>query len=164
MEQLIDNLFKTFQPLTLAHNLELKKEITPQKANLHIRSDYMLLYQVFSNSINNAIKYTHKGEITIGVRMGDKLSFFVSDTGPGIPLNQQQIIFERFTQLDPSVPLNKGGVGLGLSICKSIMELIGGTIYVESDGCNGTTFYFDLPLDVIVFQNIKWWDSSITGR
>lgn len=164
VEQLINNLYNTFQPLALTRNLEMERHITPANANLTIRSDYMLLYQVFSNTINNAIKYTRNGKITFGTKLGEKVTFFVKDTGSGIPLDQQQFVFERFSQLDPSVPLNKGGVGLGLSICKSIMELIGGTIYVESDGVSGTTFFFDLPLDVIVFQNIKWWDSNITGR
>ena len=111
------------------------------------------LRQVLVNLVGNAIKFTDKGEVYIkvekdGPESGGKvaLRFGVSDTGIGIPQNQQELIFERFSQADNSITRQFGGTGLGLSISKSIVELMKGTLQLESEPGKGSTFYFSLSL------------------
>jgi PAS domain S-box-containing protein len=112
-----------------------------------IYTDCTRLYQVMSNLLNNAIKFTDSGYIEIGYYLNDSNSivFYVKDTGIGIPLDKQTIIFDRFRQVDESFTRTYGGTGIGLTICKGLMKLMGGKIWVESDGMNGSTFYFSIP-------------------
>lgn len=101
------------------------------------------LRQVFSNFINNALKFTNTGRITLGYNVFDKeVEFYVNDTGVGIPENQRASVFERFVKLHDFVP----GTGLGLPICKGIVEQLGGQIGVsEGRGGVGCRFWFTLP-------------------
>ena len=78
--------------------------------------------------------------------MSNVLQFFVKDTGIGIPKNQQEAIFERFIQADITNKMARQGAGLGLSISKAFVELLGGKIWVSSEEEKGSTFYFTLPL------------------
>lgn len=146
LRELLHQMCKSYQPLIINPNVKLvlEDEFTDDQAI--IVSDYHLLYQVFSNLLNNALKVTEEGEIVIGAKVDKELIFFVSDTGPGISEQHQQLIFNRFTQIEKSSLEKRSGVGLGLSICHSIMQLLGGTIEVHSDGKSGTSFYFKLPL------------------
>lgn len=113
-----------------------------------IYQDPYRLKQILLNLIGNAIKFTHQGHIIVGAQKYDihSLLFFVEDTGIGIPENKLNIIFERFRQVDESPTKNHGGTGVGLSICKSMVELLGGYIWVDSELNRGTTFYFKLPV------------------
>lgn len=100
--------------------------------------------------VKNAIKYSTKGTIEIGydiitINQVPFLQFFVKDTGVGIPKNRQNAIFERFIQADISNKMAHQGAGLGLSITKAYVELLGGTIWVESTEGIGSTFYFTTP-------------------
>ena len=70
----------------------------------------------------------------------------MTDNGTGIPVEKQSELFHKFYQVDTTIKRNAQGSGLGLSICKGIIEAMGGTIWIESDGKNGTTFYFQLPM------------------
>lgn len=110
---------------------------------LVLHTDRNRLLQVMNNLMTNAMKFTHQGHIHFGYRMRNEgiLHFFLSDTGEGIPQEQQQRIFERFVKLDSF----KQGTGLGLSICRSIIEKLGGRIGVDSEVGKGTTFWFDIP-------------------
>ena len=93
----------------------------------------------------NAIKYTKVGLIEYGCKIeGSAITFFVKDTGIGIPADKRTIIFERFRQVEDSLTRVNGGVGLGLSICKEIADLLQGEIWLESEVGNGSTFYFKL--------------------
>lgn len=104
------------------------------------------LSQIINNLVSNALKFTASGSVEFGYTVeGKNLKFFVSDTGIGIPEQYHQVIFERFRQADEQLSRNYGGVGLGLSICKSIIEIMGGQIWFESEVNKGTTFYFTLP-------------------
>jgi PAS domain S-box-containing protein len=113
-----------------------------------IHSDLVRFIQIFSNLLGNALKFTDKGCIEFGYTIPDPkvFRFFVKDTGIGIPPDKTDLIFERFGQIEETQERNKGGTGLGLTISKSLAELLGGAMWVESEVGLGTTFYFTLPL------------------
>ena len=100
--------------------------------------------QIIKNLISNAIKFTYDGRILINVSINEdnKLLFSVSDTGIGIPSDKIDTIFKTFTQINSSYTRNASGVGLGLAICKKIVELMDGTMWVESEINKGSTFYY----------------------
>jgi GAF domain-containing protein/anti-sigma regulatory factor (Ser/Thr protein kinase) len=109
--------------------------------------DEQRLTQVLLNLVGNAIKFTDKGEVRIrAAAVNSHFAVRVSDTGPGIPLQEQKRIFEEFHQIDSSNTKAKGGTGLGLAIAKQIVEMHGGRIWVESAPGNGATFVMELPV------------------
>ncbi len=111
-----------------------------------IIADDSRLKQVLNNLLDNAIKFTKKGEIEFGYSVKDGfLEFFVKDSGIGIKPDKHEMIFERFRQIDESLDREYGGNGLGLAICKAFVELMGGTIWLKSGENSGTTFYFTIP-------------------
>ena len=113
----------------------------------HVWADKNRLNQVISNFINNALKFTFSGSITLGYyRQTDGfLRFYVRDIGIGIPKNKIKTVFDRFVKLNSFVH----GTGLGLSICKSLVEQMGGTIGVESEEGEGSCFWFTYPYQEI---------------
>lgn len=129
--------------------LELTYEVTSE-ATRRVRGDSQILRQVLINLLGNAIKFTDQGEVVLrawqvsGPDAEDRtmLQFSVSDTGIGIPANKQQGIFDAFVQADGSNTRQHGGTGLGLAISSSLVELMGGTIWVESEVGKGSTFHF----------------------
>ena len=109
-------------------------------------TDGIRLVQILSNLINNAFKFTKKGRIDFGYNLkDDSLEFFVKDTGIGIPAEYHSLVFERFYQVDSNVSRQYTGTGLGLSLCKAFVELLGGTIWLNSKPGVGSAFYFTLP-------------------
>ena len=135
----------------------LKPEADSKKINLSLKNtlsdeetfaitDRYKLYSILTNLVKNAIKYTDKGSIEFGCELKDATyEFFVKDTGIGIPKNRQGAIFERFIQADIKDIQARQGAGLGLSISKAFIEMLGGRIWVESEVGEGSTFYFTLP-------------------
>ncbi len=122
-----------------------------------IYSDELILYQVFSNLLNNAIKFTTRGQITIGFFVDETrpaITFFVRDTGLGITPEKVSLIFERFRQGDETLRRSHQGVGLGLTISKGLMAVLGGTMWVESKINKGSTFYFCQPLKKVAVPQI----------
>jgi PAS domain S-box-containing protein len=120
---------------------------------LELVGDPMRLQQVLLNLMSNAIKFTSQGEVVLAVRaLADTdpqrltLEFTVRDTGIGIPPEQQQHIFDAFSQADSSTSRRFGGAGLGLAICRRLTELMGGTIRVDSTPGSGSRFRFTCPL------------------
>ncbi len=111
-------------------------------------TDGRRLRQVITNLIGNALKFTEKGVVEFGCRLEkeNEILFYVSDTGPGIPKNKHEIIFDRFRQVDDSYTKSYRGAGLGLSISKSLVHLLGGSIWVESEKGTGSCFLFTIPL------------------
>ena len=117
-----------------------------------VMADEQRVAQVLSNMIGNAIKFTQAGgwvEVRAKVE-GDALRCEVKDNGPGIAAGDHETLFDAFTQLDMSNTRRTGGVGLGLTICKSLVEAHGGTIGVDSLAGKGCTFWFTLPRAVTV--------------
>ena len=120
----------------------------PYAKNLIIKTDKSRLRQVFDNLIGNSIKFApeNKGRIETGwMKENNNLVFYVKDNGIGIPKEKQKELFQKFYQIDTSERRSVTGTGLGLAISKGIVEKLGGTISVESDGKTGTTFYIKFP-------------------
>jgi signal transduction histidine kinase len=111
-----------------------------------IKTDREKLYAILTNLVKNAIKYTNKGSIEFGYfKKVEMIEFYFKDTGIGIPKDRQEAIFERFIQADIADKQARQGAGLGLSITKAYIEMLGGKIWVESQDGIGSTFYFTLP-------------------
>lgn len=134
----------------IIHAYSLKTQDSPVKVTFDeymprcvIRSDKNRLTQILNNFINNALKFTHEGGISLGYHLvgKDKIKFYVRDTGTGIAKENLDAIFTRFVKLDSFVP----GTGLGLPICKSLIEQMGGEIGVESEVGKGSYFWFVHP-------------------
>lgn len=107
------------------------------------------LSQVLVNLVGNAVKFTDQGKVEVRVRSDDSsLHFAVIDPGPGIPTEKQDLLFQHFRQIDSFHSCKKGGNGLGLAICKGLVELMGGEIGVKSRPGAGSTFWFTLPLQI----------------
>ena len=111
-----------------------------------IKTDREKLYGILTNLVKNAIKYTEKGSVEFGYNLkGNFVEFYVKDTGIGIPRDRQKAIFERFIQADIADIEARQGAGLGLSITKAFVEMLGGKIWVVSETGIGSIFYFTLP-------------------
>lgn len=128
------------------HNVTLSFE--PLEEELEVYVDKHRMQQVMSNLISNAVKFSPKGEkVTIkAIPSPRRVRVEVHDNGSGIPEEFKKSIFNKFAQADASDAKQKGGTGLGLNITKTIIERFGGTINFRSNAEEGTTFYFDLPL------------------
>jgi signal transduction histidine kinase len=112
-----------------------------------VAADPDKLRQVLVNLIENAVKYSREGQIEVRLQpRNGKMRFSVRDEGLGIPLDQQERIFEKFYRLDPDMTQGVGGTGLGLYICRELVEGMAGEIWVESEPGRGSTFSFELPL------------------
>jgi signal transduction histidine kinase len=117
-------------------------------------ADWPRLQQVLTNLIGNAIKFTERGSVAVRVARHSAtgrdvvLQFSVSDTGIGIPRDRQQAIFDAFTQADGSTTRRYGGTGLGLTISSTLVAMMGGRLWVESEPARGTTFHFTVPANV----------------
>ncbi len=133
------------ESLASAKGLEIRADIA---ADLPLgRGDIRRLTQVVLNLVGNAIKFTDRGSVTIGIAAADGVFHLsVSDTGPGIDPEHHERIFGEFQQVDNSSTRSKGGSGLGLSISKRIVEMHGGSIWVESELGRGAVFHVRLPI------------------
>ena len=152
MRDLIDSVMREFQEAAQAKHLSLTLHILPNVPSV-LLGDSNCLRQVLSNIISNAIKFTSAGEVAVLVEASPKdrgsLTFSVRDTGTGVPLDRQQTIFELFSQVDNSLRRKFGGTGLGLAICAELADLMGGRIWVDSDGHTGSTFHLAVHLEVL---------------
>jgi signal transduction histidine kinase len=152
VNEVLRNVSKKYQNLDVYStngDIDFIINTPPKNDDLQIRSDIQRLEQVLDNLINNAFKFTQKGKIEVGYKVKSKegsgyLEFYVKDSGKGIPTDKQNIIFERFRQVEEDI--YHEGAGIGLSICKGILSLLEGEIWFESEDKVGTTFYFTLPL------------------
>jgi CheY-like chemotaxis protein len=143
----IDFLYRFFKAEAEQKGLDLiiESKIDPEKAI--VSTDQDKLFSILSNLIKNALKFTKEGSIKIGCELkGDHYEFFVRDTGIGIAKEMQKIIFDRFMQADSSLSRGFEGAGLGLSISKAYVEMLGGEIWLESEEGVGSCFYFSLPM------------------
>lgn len=127
----------------------------PPECPVWVRSDGLRLQQILSNLLSNAVKFTETGTITLSVRIlateGDQntLAFAVQDTGIGIPRERQDAIFEGFVQADSNTTRRFGGTGLGTTISRELVRLMGGEMGLKSEVGQGSVFWFTLPFQVV---------------
>jgi PAS domain S-box-containing protein len=152
----IEFTYKFFKPEVEIKGLQfLVKNSLPSKEVI-IKTDNEKVYGILTNLIKNAIKFTFEGSIEFGYeKKGEYLEFFVKDTGIGIPQKQYQLIFERFRQGSESHNRGYEGSGLGLSIAKTYVEMLGGKIWVESEEGKGSTFYFTIPYNAVLDEKTE---------
>jgi signal transduction histidine kinase len=145
---LTENLHSVMDKITADRGLELTSNIAPEMSG-ELTGDPERIQQVMVNLVNNAAKFTEKGGITVKLyKVADEYwAFDVTDTGPGIAPEDQRYIFDPFRQVDKTVTRSHGGIGLGLSIVKRLVDLMGGRIFVKSIVGQGSTFTVVLPFE-----------------
>ncbi|MDP3432534.1 MAG: ATP-binding protein [Bacteroidota bacterium] len=149
LNSLLDELLNWFMSEKVVRdkfelNIELIKELADDQCI--VVSDQLKIRHIFSLLLNNSGKFTKSGFIRFGYSVhGNNIRFLVQDTGKGIAPEKQCFIFEKFRQEDETLSRKYGGVGLGLTIAKGLVELIGGKIWVDSEPEKGTTFFFEIP-------------------
>jgi PAS domain S-box-containing protein len=146
----IEFIYNFFIPEVERKNLQLSFKTSLPAKEAIIKSDREKIFAILTNLVKNAIKFTKEGSIEFGYNLVGSdhslsLQFFVKDTGIGIPKNKQEAVFERFTQADVLNTEASQGAGLGLSISKAYVEILGGKIWVESEEGKGSAFYFTIP-------------------
>ena len=150
LNEITDDLYQFFAPEAKEKGLEFSfSSKLPEKLKM-VKTDREKYISIITNLIKNAIKYTFEGAITFGLRVvpnekGPMIEFFISDTGIGIPADKLDKVFDRFIKINHQKTKAVEGSGLGLSITKSYVELLGGSIFVESGENRGSTFRFTLP-------------------
>ena len=142
----LKTLYAQFEPKTKQKNIPLYLNCGLYDEEAIIQIDQTKFIQILLNLVNNAIKFTKQGFIKFGYEQkGEYLEFFIEDTGIGIPSHMHESIFERFRQVESTIANGYGGAGLGLSISKGYVELMGGKIWLSSEPDKGSTFYFTIP-------------------
>lgn len=147
LKELLKSLLTIFEIRAKEKNIHLKTSTPLNYKPFILKTDLQKLTQVFYNLLGNAVKFTRvNGSIRFGFKEENKtFCFFVQDTGIGIDAKDHHLIFDRFRQADSDQRADKSGSGLGLSISKSLVELMGGRIWVESEPEKGSTFFFTHP-------------------
>jgi signal transduction histidine kinase/DNA-binding response OmpR family regulator/HPt (histidine-containing phosphotransfer) domain-containing protein/ABC-type amino acid transport substrate-binding protein len=152
LNEVLDNMVDLFAHKIAAKGIELLFDIDPATPPLLI-GDSLRLRQILTNLFSNAFKFTEHGVIVLTVELTQaaenrvQLTFRVKDTGIGIAADYLPLLFEPFTQADSSSTRKFEGTGLGLCICKQLVDMMGGHIGVESQLGQGSTFWFSLPFD-----------------
>ncbi len=155
IHDLADEVAEAMQLSAKNRNLTLKivdspdAKIKGEKAlgrSLNVMADKEQIREVFYNLVENGLKFTTEGGVTIGITYDkDFATVCITDTGMGIPADGQKHLFEKFYRYDNTATREVGGTGLGLFITRSIVELFGGSIWLESQVGKGTKFYFTVP-------------------
>lgn len=176
-QEVTETLMSLFAPVAKEKNINF--EIISKEAPVILKTDKMRLEQILRNLISNAIKFTDEGSVSLEIKINDDdhniICFIVKDTGIGIPLDKQPLIFEAFQQADGSTKRKYGGTGLGLSISRELAKLLNGEIILHSVVNEGSTFTFCLPivgsaikkpsiekLPPIEIENIEEEDNKVT--
>jgi len=160
LRDLMADIISAFNVRAVEKNIGFSVSIHPEVPDVLI-GDNMRLHQVLINLIDNAIKFTRQGEVSVTISGSEekdnnvKIMFSVIDTGIGIPKEKLELIFESFTQADSSTTREYGGTGLGTTICKQIVGLMGGQIGVESEIGKGSTFWFVVPFEKGTIEKIE---------
>ena len=150
-EYVISEIGRQYKQICESKNLELNLEFSDADKNIRINTDKELLSKVLRHLMDNAVKFTRSGSVTLGYELkGKEVLFYVKDTGTGISEEGKQTIFKNFMQEDNSYTRGYEGCGLGLSIASGLIELMGGTIWLESEKGQGSTFYFTIPYQMVV--------------
>jgi signal transduction histidine kinase len=147
LDEVLRKVYDQFWPEAFKKGILLSFEPERDTAEV-IYTDWYKISEVLRNLVENALKFTFEGRVEFGylVREG-KVEFYVSDTGTGIPVEQQPKIFNRFFQVDSSPSRSFGGIGMGLPITKAYVELLGGKIWFTSQPGEGSVFRFTVPYE-----------------
>ena len=147
VNDLIKDIGIFFQPLARQNHNEIKYVFPNESENIVLITDEMKVRQILTNLVNNALKFTLNGTVSVGYSIEDDwIKFYIKDTGIGIPQDFLDKVFERFLQAEYDDQMKQKGTGLGLAICKKLVDILGGDIWVKSIENEGSTFYFKLPL------------------
>ena len=148
LKDVVESIRVLYEPLAQAKGIMLRLDLPEPIAHRSLLIDELRLNQILGNLVNNAIKFSERGEINVRLipeveqNEGISVRFEVQDQGPGIAPVDQSRLFRRFEQVDMSMTRTHGGTGLGLAICKGLVELMGGKIGIQSQVGNGSTFWF----------------------
>jgi len=150
LPNMVEDALRMFQIAVRQKNLALRFDC-PASCRKWVRGDPVRLRQVLINLVGNAVKFTAQGGIRVEIRRaaGDSLQFAVEDTGIGIAPGKREAIFDAFTQADGSHTRRFGGSGLGLTITRRLVELMGGKLQVDSEPGKGSRFFFELPMPAV---------------
>ncbi|MDA3882007.1 MAG: ATP-binding protein [Bacteroidales bacterium] len=174
LTKLVNSIEKILAPKFNHKNIRFVIEIDLNVPE-YVYVDSVRIKQVLINLINNALKFTHEGSVTLSVhnktpqQAVPDIHFAVIDTGIGIPQNKLQTVFEKFTQADSSTTRKYGGTGLGLSISFQLVEMMKGKIEVESELDKGSSFFFAIPLKPLESERIEEvrkseeWESDVVS-
>ncbi|MCP4914953.1 MAG: response regulator [Oligoflexia bacterium] len=155
--EMLDTVISTFQSFADNKGIHLNY-LLDGDVPVGILADEARLKQILFNLVNNAVKFTEHGYVKILVEKGSKMNrlrFSIEDSGIGIPTNKQDKIFKPFTQVDDSLSRKYGGSGLGLIICKNLVELMGGNISFESQVSRGTSFTFEIEFIPVQVKKVS---------
>ena len=164
LKQLVDEVLEKIKPNALLKRIELIHDIKPD-VPLRLKGDANRLKQILNELLDNALKFTDQGSISFSVDINEEyrktvisrnsdieqyvLQFSISDTGIGIPVEKRKDVFDCFYQVDGSFTRRFGGTGIGLSISKKLINLMGGEIWVESEVGKGSMFHFTIKVDKV---------------
>lgn len=152
LDDVSNDIQSLFGPMANEKGLNLIIEKEPDLP-IYINTDHLRLQQILRNLVSNALKFTSKGSVTLSIRKHkikeNFIDFAVRDTGIGIPIDKQQLVFEAFQQADGSTRRKFGGTGLGLSISKELAKLLGGSLYINSEVTKGSEFIVTLPEEAL---------------
>jgi hypothetical protein len=161
----IEYVYTFFKPEIEGKGMKLLINNSLPLNQLIVKTDREKMFAIFTNLVKNAIKYSEIGIIEIGCdRKGEYLEFYVKDTGIGIDTDRQEAIFERFIQADIADNHAYQGAGLGLSISKAYVEMLGGKIWVKSRKGSGSTFFFNIPYTTEISDTVEKAVESVNGE
>lgn len=150
----LNHVVKSLSPLAKGKDLLFASEF--DDTELKVQADLSKLRRVVFNLVTNTIKFTDQGSVLVGCKAFKKeIEFYVQDTGIGLKEDEQDIIFERFRQVDDSSTRKYEGIGLGLSIVKQLVEMHGGSVGVTSEYGKGSRFYFRIPMEKVLTKSSK---------
>ncbi|QBZ97985.1 ATP-binding protein [Flavobacterium sangjuense] len=157
LESCINELYETVKVTIKNKDIDFKLIQPKTPAKFNIITDDIKLKQVIINLLTNALKFTERGSVTFGFEIDEEnelINFTVKDTGLGIDEDNHKNIFDRFKRVDSDISIKVGGLGLGLAISKAYIDLLGGTITLDSKVGEGSTFYFSIPLKYSIVEHI----------
>ncbi len=148
-EKILNSIYQLFKPEADKKNIRLRIKKYSDNIDVNFQVDTTKLHQVLSNLVGNAIKFTKKGFVEIGYNVNsDFIEWYVTDSGIGIESSIQESIFDRFIQGDSSNTKSYEGAGLGLYISKQFVEMMNGSIHIDSEVGKGSTFIIRFPLSI----------------
>lgn len=158
LRKLTKNVYSLFEPLAIEKRLHMSCTLDLPKEEMWIRVDETKLFTILSSLLKNAIKFTDSGSINLNCRISyisqnvalPIIEYRVTDTGIGIPKERQGVVFEGFMQADVMDHEVREGAGLGLTIAKAYVDMMGGQLWFESEQNKGSSFYFTLPYYPVV--------------